>query len=137
MYNISCMAAVSWYHPQYISNCTVYCTVNTIYSNTVSILYTVCWYGIPPNIFQTALWPMSAAKALPLSCIYLTHFDDHIDDHNDGIGDGDIDDIDDDDNDDKADGDIDAIDDVKSGCKLSTTLDPHFTCSDMLIMISI
>lgn len=63
---------------------------------------------VSPNIFQTALWPMSAAKALPLSCIYLTHFDDHNDDHNDGIGDGDIDDIDDG-------GDIDGIADGDNG----------------------
>ena len=78
---------------------------------------------------------MSAAKALPLSCIYLTHFDDHNDDHNDGIGDGDIDDIDDGgDIDGIADGDSDDSDDgvgkkvAANSPQLWTLTSPALTC---------
>ena len=91
---------------------------------------------VSPNIFQTALWPMSAAKALPLSCIYLTHFDDHNDDDNDGIGDGDIDDIDDGgDIDGIADGDSDDSDDgvgkkvAANSPQLWIPTSPALTCS--------
>ena len=91
---------------------------------------------VSPNIFQTALWPMSAAKALPLSCIYLTHFDDHNDDDNDGIGDGDIDDIDDGgDIDGIADGDSDDSDDgvgkkvAANSPQLWIPSSPALTCS--------
>ena len=75
---------------------------------------------------------MSAAKALPLSCIYLTHFDDH----NDGIGDGDIDDIDDGgDIDGIADGDSDDSDDgvgkkvAANSPQLWILTSPALTCS--------
>ena len=94
---------------------------------------------VSPNIFQTALWPMSAAKPVPLSCIYLTHFDDHNDDHNDGIGDGDIDDIDDGgDIDGIADGDSDDSDDgvgkkvAANSPQLWIPTSPALTCSSCL-----